>query len=215
MHNSRNPKYKLWEIWISPEELFYRYIKQRWSIHKMAKYYKCSTIHHKLKSFKIPRRSTTEVLIGRKLPEYHCENIAKAQIGSKHSETTKLKMKNSALKIPPEIRKKMHEKLVETIAGSKHWNWNGGIKQYRYESNYYDYIKCRQLVLDRDSRECALCGSKKDLEVHHVYPFQDYPLLGICISNGITLCRDCHQKKVNQHEYEYIPIFIKILEAEQ
>ena len=44
--------------------------------------------------------------------------------------------------------------------------------------------------------ECAVCKSKKDLQVHHLVPFHDKPELELDITNLVTLCgpkgRDCH-----------------------
>lgn len=45
------------------------------------------------------------------------------------------------------------------------------------------------------NNECAACGSKKQLQVHHILPFDDYPELELQENNLITLCmseKDCH-----------------------
>ena len=40
--------------------------------------------------------------------------------------------------------------------------------------------------------ECAACGSKKKLNVHHIKPFHSHPELELDESNLITLCEsDC------------------------
>jgi hypothetical protein len=39
---------------------------------------------------------------------------------------------------------------------------------------------------------CALCGTHKDLEVHHVTPFSVDSGLELVPSNLVTLCRHCH-----------------------
>ena len=39
---------------------------------------------------------------------------------------------------------------------------------------------------------CALCGTQKDLEVHHLTPFHVAPVLELDPANLITLCRHCH-----------------------
>lgn len=47
----------------------------------------------------------------------------------------------------------------------------------------------------RKHPECAACGSKKKLQVHHIKPFHLYPELELEESNLITLCmdkNDCH-----------------------
>jgi hypothetical protein len=45
------------------------------------------------------------------------------------------------------------------------------------------------------NKECAACGSKTQLQVHHKFPFDDYPELVLDPNNLITLCmseKDCH-----------------------
>ena len=40
--------------------------------------------------------------------------------------------------------------------------------------------------------ECVACGSRKDLNVHHIKPFHSHPELELEPSNLITLCREHH-----------------------
>ena len=43
--------------------------------------------------------------------------------------------------------------------------------------------------------ECAACGSKTKLQVHHIVPFHINPMLELDFSNLITLCEaklECH-----------------------
>jgi 5-methylcytosine-specific restriction protein A len=39
---------------------------------------------------------------------------------------------------------------------------------------------------------CAVCGTEKDLEIHHILAFEYYPELELEDSNLITLCRHDH-----------------------
>lgn len=55
------------------------------------------------------------------------------------------------------------------------------------------YSKFRKKVLDRDNYTCQLCGSKNDLEVHHIKPYAKYPCLRVSVNNGITYCKQCHK----------------------
>ena len=46
-----------------------------------------------------------------------------------------------------------------------------------------------------EGKKCAACGSKKNLQVHHVKPFHLYPELELDVTNLIVLCMDkydCH-----------------------
>lgn len=44
----------------------------------------------------------------------------------------------------------------------------------------------------REAKECAACGSKKRLQVHHKKPFHLHPELELVKSNLIVLCMDKH-----------------------
>ncbi len=39
---------------------------------------------------------------------------------------------------------------------------------------------------------CAVCGTKKKLEAHHVRPYHEFPALELDESNLIVLCREHH-----------------------
>ena len=55
------------------------------------------------------------------------------------------------------------------------------------------YARFRKEVLKRDQYQCRICGSKENLEVHHIKPFAKYPKLRTVVSNGETLCNKCHK----------------------
>ena len=47
-------------------------------------------------------------------------------------------------------------------------------------------------VRERYNNECALCGRKTNLEVHHIVPFSVDPSIRYEVNNGILLCHECH-----------------------
>lgn len=53
----------------------------------------------------------------------------------------------------------------------------------------------RKKVLERDKAECKHCGSKIDLQVHHISCWASDPVNRIKVDNGITLCGRCHAKE--------------------
>lgn len=55
------------------------------------------------------------------------------------------------------------------------------------------YRAWKSSVLERDGYQCQRCGSERDLCVHHIKPFADYPELRYSVGNGITLCKECHR----------------------
>lgn len=69
------------------------------------------------------------------------------------------------------------------------------------------YKKWRLAVRKRDHFKCVLCGSRKRLQSHHIKRWIDFPALRYVISNGVTLCKHCHDNKVKDHEDMYAPQF--------
>jgi len=74
-----------------------------------------------------------------------------------------------------------------------------------------EYKKFRQAVRKRDKNKCKMCGSRKKLNVHHIVKWSDAPLLRFDVSNGITLCSDCH-KSIRGHEGIWAPYFTKLIQ---
>ena len=56
------------------------------------------------------------------------------------------------------------------------------------------YAKFKEEVLKRDGHTCQCCGYDDLLEVHHLYGVKENPEMATDLSNGITLCKFCHQK---------------------
>jgi 5-methylcytosine-specific restriction endonuclease McrA len=54
-----------------------------------------------------------------------------------------------------------------------------------------DWNEVRAIVLERDHYTCQNCGSKENLEVHHVIPIYDGGE-EFNVDNCITLCHKCH-----------------------
>lgn len=53
--------------------------------------------------------------------------------------------------------------------------------------------KWKKEVLSRGI--CENCGSKKNLEAHHIIHWSDYPEGRIDLDNGQCLCHDCHTEE--------------------
>lgn len=94
-------------------------------------------------------------------------------------------------------------------AGKEHPNWKGGISQLRNKHSFADkkYINWRKAVFERDNYTCQDCkarsgnGKEVYLEAHHLKEWIDYPELRFEVSNGLTLCKDCHNKTKNPNKW--------------
>ncbi len=73
--------------------------------------------------------------------------------------------------------------------------WKGGISTLQNRMRQTaKYKKWRKAVYERDGYKCRWCGSGKNLHAHHIKEFSTHPRLRYVVSNGLTLCKDCHSK---------------------
>lgn len=64
--------------------------------------------------------------------------------------------------------------------------------QDKHDRNSTRYREWRKAVFDRDGYQCAVCGTRKKLQAHHIKHWKDSKELRYATCNGITLCRGCH-----------------------
>lgn len=68
--------------------------------------------------------------------------------------------------------------------------------QDRHDRSSARYRDWRESVFERDGYICQGCGTKKNLQAHHIEPWEkctgDKAELRYSVENGITLCRACH-----------------------
>lgn len=100
--------------------------------------------------------------------------------------------------VSDETRRKLSEshrgKKYPTIQGAGHWNWQGGVsdenERIRRSGEYKEW---RRKVFERDGFQCQECGQQGGyLHADHIKPFAFHPELRFDISNGRTLCKQCH-----------------------
>ncbi len=62
----------------------------------------------------------------------------------------------------------------------------------RQSDEYQDW---RIAVFTRDQLTCQQCGQQGgELSAHHILPWATHPAFRYVVSNGQTLCIDCHRK---------------------
>lgn len=88
-------------------------------------------------------------------------------------------------------------------------------RTYRNSRDYKspEYSKWREDIKKRDNHTCQWpgCLSRKQIQVHHIKTWANYPGMRFVTANGITLCRKCHDS-IKGKEADYEAFFLKILE---
>lgn len=70
--------------------------------------------------------------------------------------------------------------------------WRRSDKEQR---NTVEYRVWRTKVFERDDYTCQDCEQRGgELNAHHIKPFAKYKDLRFEVSNGVTLCIDCHKE---------------------
>ena len=112
-------------------------------------------------------------------------------LGKHHSEETRGKISEANKNPSLEIRQKMSK----ARKGLKNWNWKGGVTSQNHLIRYgFDAQRWRKAVFERDNYTCQICHQRgKKLNAHHIEEFSKYPEKRFDVSNGITLCIDCHK----------------------
>lgn len=78
-------------------------------------------------------------------------------------------------------------------SGDNHPKWKGGISlENALLRKGQGLGKWRNAVLNRDGFKCIWCESREDLEVDHIKPWSLFPELRREVTNGRTLCHNCH-----------------------
>ena len=95
--------------------------------------------------------------------------------------------------------KEHKEKLSKSHKGQT--AWNKGIYTSKTKKWYHRlrktvaYYEWRKAVFKRDNWTCQKCGIRGGyLEPHHIVLIKDDKSKALLVSNGITLCKECHKK---------------------
>lgn len=95
----------------------------------------------------------------------------------------------------------MGKSLSISQRGDKNSQWKNGISTENHRLRASKRWKVwREAVFTRDNYACQDCGARNGngkavfLHPHHIKSFTHYPELRFEISNGITLCDNCHKR---------------------
>lgn len=170
---------------------------------------------------------------GKKHPELTIRNKSKEQIekvrtaltGRRKTAEHKLALSRACKGriITPETRIKIsqssrgHKKSLDTRRrqslgkrGEQCWNWKGGVSSINERIRAsFEYRVWRESIFARDNFTCQECSRRGGkLQADHIKPFAFFPELRFELSNGRTLCVDCHRKTPtwgnNKNIYELV-----------
>lgn len=148
------------------------------------------------KGHKVPREwieASLRVTKGiKKSPEF-CAKISKVTKGEKNPFYGK--------KHSEENLRKMSEGRRGKVVGPANNLWRGGSTEQNFARISYPYYLWRRTVFKRDNFTCQFCfKSGCYLEPHHILRFKDYPEKRYDVSNGISLCKGCHNLTKGKEE---------------
>jgi hypothetical protein len=110
---------------------------------------------------------------------------------------------------------KLKEKLKNNLTKSKKKKKTSKVKkklttkeQYYQDLEHPKWQTKRIVIINRD-KQCALCGSHLNLQVHHTKYVKGKRAWEYPNSTLVTLCGDCHQKVHQDPSHPLYPKFIK------
>ncbi len=78
---------------------------------------------------------------------------------------------------------------------------NAGIYKIHKHEGFYTQDQLNiwsKQVRDNANNECERCGSKENLQAHHVLPKSEHPEQALEPDNGVCLCIECHKEAHSQ-----------------
>lgn len=131
-----------------------------------------------------------------------CELLSKTYFGNKEKLTYKCVCGNisriafAKFQSGQRCKKCKSRNISERHRGPNSVNWDHSrtMEERIKDRRYPEYYEWRRNVFERDDFTCQICGLRGGrLAAHHIQGFAKYPDLRTEVSNGITLCADCHK----------------------
>ncbi|HRF70086.1 MAG TPA: HNH endonuclease [Candidatus Pelethenecus sp.] len=158
---------------------------------------------------------------GSKYCSYSCNRLASPIIlcgdnNPSKRDYVRKKISESKKGVPPSINTinaciKAHKGFYGKEAKNGRWRGDDFLRNnhslFRGRNEWKEW---RKSVYERDGYKCLDCGSSKELEPHHIIPLRVDKLLVFEITNGVTLCRQCHQKTFGR-EMEFVNIYKSLI----
>jgi 5-methylcytosine-specific restriction endonuclease McrA len=112
-----------------------------------------------------------------------------------HNEETKEKIRQSKLGKKLSIKHRLNIQRGSPKGKLSHLWKTGKSKEKSYQHyNNSEYKIWRKLVFERDNFTCQHCQKTGVyITAHHIKSWNNYPKVRFVISNGLTLCEDCHK----------------------
>lgn len=156
--------------------------------------------HHSLE--RIEKNSFRDKWVNEEQGKHHCMCGCKGEIIIKrwhYSEGIPQYLNGHYSKINPYWKNK--RKLVNQCGiRNPNYNPNKTDEERQDDRSYIEYKKWRSSVYNRDSYTCQICGNNGgNLNAHHIESYNFNKELRTVMSNGITLCKDCH----NDFHHQY------------
>lgn len=110
-----------------------------------------------------------------------------------------LRSLNNAFRSEYKCPKCVEDEKSERMRGKNNIFWRGGIHDQNDAMRHSrEYKRWRTSVYERDNFTCQCCGARGvELNAHHINSFSSYPELRFNINNGITLCENCHDPRID------------------
>ena len=115
--------------------------------------------------------------------EYESKPETKLKRNQRNSKPENKLKKKEYNKQHPEIFLKSKQKLFKKLGKIL------GYPPKQIPMLYYSWAKTVKKIL---GNYCQVCGSIKQIEVHHIFHKVKYPLLSLNENNGMPLCKLCH-----------------------